>query len=81
LTTPLLSNQAKYSELLGAVQELSMRVREMEARFPDNTTGWAGAQTNVTEDRGFDADATTLAEVADVLGTLISDLVAAGVLR
>jgi hypothetical protein len=81
LTTPLLSNQAKYAELLSAVQELSMRVREMEARLPDNTAGWAGSQTNVTEDRGFDADATTLDEVADVLGTLISDLVAAGVLR
>lgn len=30
--------------------------------------------TNVTTDRTFDADATTLSEVADVLGTLIGDL-------
>jgi hypothetical protein len=67
--------------MLSAVQELSMRVREMEARLPDNTNGWAENQTNVTEDREYDANATTLDEVADVLGTLISDLVAAGVLR
>lgn len=30
--------------------------------------------TNLTTDRSYDADATTLAEVADVLGTLITDL-------
>lgn len=32
------------------------------------------AASNVTTDRTFDADSTTLAEVADVLGTLIADL-------
>lgn len=30
--------------------------------------------TNVTEDRTYDADATTVAELADVLGTLLADL-------
>lgn len=30
--------------------------------------------SNVTEDRTFDADATTTAELADVLGTLLTDL-------
>ena len=34
--------------------------------------------TNVTTDRTYDADATTLAEIADVLGTLVSDLRAMG---
>jgi hypothetical protein len=34
--------------------------------------------TNVTTDRAYDADATTVDELADVLGTLISDLGAAG---
>jgi hypothetical protein len=32
------------------------------------------AEANVTTDRAFDANATTLDEVADVLGTLIADL-------
>jgi hypothetical protein len=30
--------------------------------------------TNVTTDRSFDANSTTLDEIADVLGTLIADL-------
>ena len=34
--------------------------------------------SNVTTDRTFDADSTTTAEIADVLGTLISDLQATG---
>jgi hypothetical protein len=36
--------------------------------------------SNVTKDYILDADATTLAEVADVLGTLIEDLKAKGVI-
>lgn len=34
--------------------------------------GWT--MTNVTTDRTLDADSTTLAEVADIIGTLIKDL-------
>ena len=37
--------------------------------------------TNVTEDRAFDADSTSTAELADVLGQLIVDLQAAGILQ
>lgn len=47
-------------------------------------TSVAGADytvTNLTTDRALDADATTLAEVADVLGTLISDLTTAGIIQ
>jgi hypothetical protein len=36
--------------------------------------------TNVTTDRAFDANSTTLDEIADVLGTLIADLQATGLL-
>jgi|TARA_R110002020_G_scaffold48763_8_gene139009 hypothetical protein len=36
--------------------------------------------TNVTTDRTLDADSTTTAELADVLGTLITDLKNRGVL-
>lgn len=36
--------------------------------------------TNVTTDRSYDADATTLDEVADVLGTLIADLQSLGLI-
>jgi len=36
--------------------------------------------SNVTEDRILDANSTTVAELADVLGTLISDLKEKGVI-
>lgn len=41
-------------------------------------TGWS--VTNVTEDKTYDADSTTLGEIADVLGTLITRLIAMGVI-
>lgn len=37
--------------------------------------------SNVTTDRTFDADSTTLAELADILGTLINDLIEQGILN
>jgi hypothetical protein len=40
---------------------------------------WA-AITNDTEDRTMDANATTIDELADIVGTLIGDLVATGIL-
>ncbi len=40
----------------------------------------AYAVTNVTPDRGYDANATTLNEMADVLGTVIADLKLKGIL-
>lgn len=43
-------------------------------------SGTAYTPTNVTADRAYDANATTVAELADVLGTLIADLQTAGVI-
>lgn len=43
------------------------------------TAGW-GSITNVSTDRAYDADATSIDELADVLGTLVADLVAQGIL-
>lgn len=39
------------------------------------------APSNVTTDRTYDADTALLAEVADVLGTLIADLQAKGIIQ
>jgi hypothetical protein len=39
------------------------------------------AATNVTTDRSFDADTVAVAELADVVGTLISDLRQIGILK
>ena len=54
-------------------------------------TGWAGVvtvqaapetytPTNVSTDRSYDADSTSEAELADVLGTLIADLQTIGLI-
>ena len=42
---------------------------------PDYTT------SNVAEDREFDANSTSTEELADVLGTLIADLISIGLLQ
>lgn len=57
-------------------------IRQIELAFQEASRAAAtGYQpSNVTSTRAFDADATTLAEVADVLGTLIEDLKARGLL-
>lgn len=47
--------------------------------WPGDSNGWAPA--NYATDRAFDANSTTLDEVADVLGTLINELKTTGVLR
>lgn len=44
------------------------------------TASW-GTISNVTTDRTYDADSTTTDELADVLGTLISDLRTKGVIQ
>jgi hypothetical protein len=62
------------------LQRLANMVREIDNRNIDNIDGWSGNQTNVTTDRAFDADSTSTAELADVLGTLIADLITKGVL-
>lgn len=43
-------------------------------------TGW-GSITNVSADKAYNANATTVDELADVLGTLIAQLIAQGILR
>ena len=62
-------------------------VRYLEQRNPVIQLGsvskggsFGYAPTNVTTDRAYDANATTLDEVADVLGTLIADLKSKGII-
>jgi hypothetical protein len=73
-------NNIEYNNLVRIVQELSRKVDELERRTSFNAEGWTGGVTNLTVDRAYDADSTTLAELADVLGTLIQDLLEAEVL-
>lgn len=53
-----------------ALMEISRASRDIDAmRISDSFT-----PSNVTKTRTFDANSTTLAEIADVLGTLIEDM-------
>lgn len=70
-------------DLVFGLDENNDRVRFKAQESDDTTiiqgaiphfTGSAYSSSNVTTDRSFDADNTTTAELADVLGTLISDL-------
>ena len=65
-------------ELIAAInaitQSIELRFRELERTITDQIY----TTSNVTPDRDFDANATTLAELADVVGTLIADLKARG---
>lgn len=78
---PYVNDGASLAELTRVVRELSEAVRLLESRIKDNTDGWAGGQTNVTPDRSYDANATSTAELADVLGTLIADMIEIGILK
>lgn len=48
---------------------LAWRFKKLSAVVP-----MAYTPSNVSEDRTFDADSTSTAEIADILGTLLSDL-------
>lgn len=76
-----LSDNSSQQEIIRAVRELAEAVRLLEARIKDNTSGWADSQSNVTITRGYDANATSTAELADVLGTLIVDLIDVGLIK
>jgi len=78
---PYVQDGTSLAELTRVVRELSEAVRLLEDRVKDNSEGWAGAQTNVTPDRAYDANASSTAELADVLGTLIADLIEIGILK
>ena len=62
---------------------MSMNLRALEQWLSHQPSASAVTYTtsNVTEDRTFDADTVAVAELADIVGTLIADLKAAGILQ
>lgn len=74
-------NNIQYNDLVRIIQELSRKVDELERRTSYNAEGWTDGITNLTQNRSFDADSTTLNEIADALGTLIADLLEAEILQ
>lgn len=64
----------------GALTSGKIPVATANGRLTDLTASSAYTPTNVTTDRSYDANATTLDEIADVVGTMIADLQAKGIL-
>lgn len=63
-------NQGDMIRLVNTIEQLLIRI--------DQIIQEGYSTSNVTTTRSFDANATTLDEVADVLGTLIEDMKARG---
>ncbi len=58
----------------------SLEGYEHDSPLARRRAGQSYTVSNITTDRTYDADSTSDAEVADVLGTLIADLKTAGIL-
>lgn len=70
-----------YSWFRSDLTELRQRLNGATYRIPISpAVAPAYTETNVTVDRSYDANATTVDELADVLGTLIADLRATGII-
>jgi hypothetical protein len=71
-------------ELRDLVRQLTHLVRALEIRLNEIEQVPGGSSyvtTNVTTARTFDADTVTLAQLADVVGTLITDMQGVNKLR
>lgn len=64
----------KYARALEQYLGRMVQALEVQSEIRDKPGAAQYTLANVTLTRTFDADSTTLAEVADVLGTLIGDL-------
>ena len=64
-----------FATIQGVISAIEQRLVALESVA---SIGWQ--TSNVTASKTLDADAATLAELSDVVGTLIDELVAAGLL-
>lgn len=72
------SPDAQRRKMNQLVTQIELRLTELEGPLVDPREPTAGqevyAVTNALEQRAFDADTVTLAELADVVGTFLEDL-------
>lgn len=76
----VVSNKIEYNQLVRIVQDLAQKVDELERRTSFNAAGWSGGITNITQNKTYNANTATTAQLANTLGTLIADLLEAEVL-
>lgn len=81
MAIPLISDNASKEEIIRFCQEIS-RILERHAYYVDRFGSEEGYEefANLTADRTLDADATSTAELADVLGTLVESLKNIGII-
>lgn len=72
--TSLRDAQVSFKKLEVALHRLG------KGNFANAQKGWE-EPTNVTTDKGMDADNVTIDELADILGTLITGLIQVGVIE
>ncbi len=74
----LIEAKATENNMLARLAKIERRLDQLEKNqrqplSPPNYTA-----TNITPDRTFDADTVAIAELADVVGTMIADLILQG---
>ena len=72
-------DQSNEAQARSAVQQSLRKISSALQQLRESEDE-AYSLSNVSADRTFDADSTTTAELADVVGTLISDLQDAGII-
>jgi hypothetical protein len=82
MTAPSLIDAGGNAALKRWADDVTRALEEMQRKLDQmgNTAAYA-TFTNLTTDRTCDANATSTAELADILGTLIVDLKMIGVLK
>lgn len=80
LAPPTLNQLKSVEDLAIAIQGIVRYLDQLRQQI-ERGTNQAYTPTNVTTDRAFDADTVLIAELADVVGTLIADLQSDGVIQ
>lgn len=65
--------RAAFEEVLRAIGELKLELERQCVAMPTSLQG-GYTVTNLSTDRSYDANSSSVAELADVLGTLLVDL-------
>jgi hypothetical protein len=78
MASDLIEGKATENNLLARLAKIEDRLAQLEKNQRQPLTPPTYAATNVSADRAFNADTVAIAELADVVGTMIADLRAQG---
>jgi hypothetical protein len=74
MSDELISAKATEGNLLSRLARIEDRLAQLEKNQRQPLTPPTYSATNVTTDRAYNADTVVVAELADVVGTMIADL-------